>query len=426
MKIVYTIRNFELTNGNARLVWELSQRARGENHGVDIVAHRFPEKGKRFSAGKSPLPPDPRTSPDGSPRVLAGPLSTTGFKGDFPALNPYEKSMRARERESAGVNSGIGRHYVPQLPKIFGSWRARSFAWLSSRRAQSLKKEKGVVHGFGDSYRQDILTLGNIDWSYGSRIPGRSPSAAAVAIKAAALSDAQTAVITVVSAEMRRDLLKNFPVLKSEKVRVSYPGVDAKKFSPAKREAARQKLSEAYGIPREAFWIVFAAGGDFEKRNFGGIVKALERLKGEDWVFVVAGAKASAIVIDEKLRARTFFLGLLPDLSEVFPACDLMAYPAWYDEFALVCLEAMASGVPVVLSRTVGASEIFPRELDQSCVLKDPQDAVELAAKIDYWRKAPPAAKEIFSKVAAEYSWDRFYAGYRELYQEVADRGENA
>ncbi|MBI4064687.1 MAG: hypothetical protein HY401_10375 [Elusimicrobia bacterium] len=37
------------------------------------------------------MPPDPRTSPDGSPRVLAGPLSTTGFKGDSPALNPCAK-----------------------------------------------------------------------------------------------------------------------------------------------------------------------------------------------------------------------------------------------------------------------------------------------------------------------------------------------
>ncbi|MBI4064724.1 MAG: PD-(D/E)XK nuclease family protein [Elusimicrobia bacterium] len=50
---------------------------------------KFTLQGKGFSAGESPLPPDPRTSPDGSPRVLAGPLSATGFKGDSPALNPY-------------------------------------------------------------------------------------------------------------------------------------------------------------------------------------------------------------------------------------------------------------------------------------------------------------------------------------------------
>ncbi|MBI4063672.1 MAG: FAD-dependent oxidoreductase, partial [Elusimicrobia bacterium] len=42
---------------------------------------------KKFSAGESPLNPDPRTSPDGSPHVLAGPLATTGFMGDSPALN---------------------------------------------------------------------------------------------------------------------------------------------------------------------------------------------------------------------------------------------------------------------------------------------------------------------------------------------------
>ncbi|MBI4063032.1 MAG: hypothetical protein HY401_01885 [Elusimicrobia bacterium] len=38
------------------------------------------------------MPPDPRTSPDGSPRALAGPHSTTGFKGDSPALNPFKRN----------------------------------------------------------------------------------------------------------------------------------------------------------------------------------------------------------------------------------------------------------------------------------------------------------------------------------------------
>ncbi|MBI4063222.1 MAG: hypothetical protein HY401_02855, partial [Elusimicrobia bacterium] len=42
------------------------------------------------------MPPDPRTSPDGSPRVLAGPLSTTGFKGDSPALNPCSAGAKRR------------------------------------------------------------------------------------------------------------------------------------------------------------------------------------------------------------------------------------------------------------------------------------------------------------------------------------------
>ncbi|MBI4063016.1 MAG: DUF2723 domain-containing protein [Elusimicrobia bacterium] len=56
--------------------------------GLWIIWRRFFSATKGFSAGESPLPPDPRTSPDGSPRVLAGPRTTTGFKGDSPALNP--------------------------------------------------------------------------------------------------------------------------------------------------------------------------------------------------------------------------------------------------------------------------------------------------------------------------------------------------
>ncbi|MBI4064524.1 MAG: hypothetical protein HY401_09540 [Elusimicrobia bacterium] len=37
------------------------------------------------------MPPDPRTSPDGSPHPWwVGPLSTNGFKGVSPALNPFD------------------------------------------------------------------------------------------------------------------------------------------------------------------------------------------------------------------------------------------------------------------------------------------------------------------------------------------------
>ncbi|MBI4064335.1 MAG: hypothetical protein HY401_08565 [Elusimicrobia bacterium] len=66
---------------------------------------------KRFSAGESPLPPDPRTSPDGSPRVLAGPLSTTGFKGDSPALNLYVDPEEIKEVYRLSGFKGAAEYY---------------------------------------------------------------------------------------------------------------------------------------------------------------------------------------------------------------------------------------------------------------------------------------------------------------------------
>ncbi|MBI2069223.1 MAG: glycosyltransferase family 4 protein [Elusimicrobia bacterium] len=369
-KFIYICRNFDLSNGNSRLVWELALRAKATGRNVGIVAHRI------------------------------------GFLPIF---------------------EGIEFIRVGQLPKLFGPFRARSFAWLSSRRAREAAAG-GLVHGFGDSYRQDILTLGNTDWTYGRRIPGRKPSASAVHIKSVALKNNSATYITVVSEQMRRDVMESFPNLSPERVRVIYPGADIGRFHPSRKPALRDKWHRERGIPKNARWVVFAAGGDFEKRNFKTLVQALERLDADrrascDWVFLVAGSKEQDLPLPPAVKKRSFFIGRMNDLSELFPACDLMVYPAWHDEFALVCLEAMASGVPVLLSKQTGASEILPHELSRFCVLENPGDPRALTAKIGEWLNGRgDQTRELFRKAAEGYDWERFYGAYAELYAEIGAR----
>ncbi|MBI4063952.1 MAG: glycosyltransferase family 4 protein [Elusimicrobia bacterium] len=86
-----------------------------------LLKNQYGVSMKGFSAGESPLPPDPRTSPDGSPRVLAGPLSATGFKGDSPALNPYAL-MAGRDTDSPAVSQKIARYGLVGKVRQLG-WR---------------------------------------------------------------------------------------------------------------------------------------------------------------------------------------------------------------------------------------------------------------------------------------------------------------
>ncbi|MBI4669708.1 MAG: glycosyltransferase family 4 protein [Elusimicrobia bacterium] len=334
-----------------------------------------------------------------------------------------------RMKEFSGLQNGIKFKYAAQLPKIFGSLRSRSFAWLAERAARHLA-QGGLVHGFGDSCRQDILSLGNADWTYAGRIPQRKPSAGAMFIKNRALGPGGCSRLVVISKQMRDDVIKRFEYWNNEKLHVIYPGVDGRKYHPGRRHELRRLWNQRCGLPLQAKWIVFAAGGDFEKRNFKTIAEVLSKIAGsgaaggngkqDEWVFVVVGAQKNQVVMPAVLERRSFFTGRLPDLSDIFPACDLMVYPAWYDEFALVCLEAMSSGVPVILSRQVGASEILPEKLRQICVLDDPADSQALAGRIEGWLKGSwsLSADEV-RKVAEPYSWERFYQTYKELYQEV-------
>ena len=60
-------------------------------------------------------------------------------------------------------------------------------------------------------------------------------------------------------------------------------------------------------------------------------------------------------------------------------ALDLFVYPARYEEFGMVVLEAAALGVPVVTSRRVGAAECLPPEYARW--LSEAPDVDEFAAR---------------------------------------------
>ena len=48
---------------------------------------------------------------------------------------------------------------------------------------------------------------------------------------------------------------------------------------------------------------------------------------------------------------RVIFAGARNDLPRIYPAADAFVLPTLYETFALVCLEAMASGLPVLACR---------------------------------------------------------------------------
>jgi UDP-glucose:(heptosyl)LPS alpha-1,3-glucosyltransferase len=53
------------------------------------------------------------------------------------------------------------------------------------------------------------------------------------------------------------------------------------------------------------------------------------------------------------------FLGEVADLTPIYAAADIFILPSIYDPFSNACLEALASGLPVVTTRDNGFSEII-------------------------------------------------------------------
>jgi glycosyltransferase involved in cell wall biosynthesis len=69
-------------------------------------------------------------------------------------------------------------------------------------------------------------------------------------------------------------------------------------------------------------------------------------------------SKAEAFCRDHHLRDRVFFLGNVPNLEEIVGSADLFLLPSDAESFGMAALEAMASEVPVIGTRTGGMPEV--------------------------------------------------------------------
>ena len=153
------------------------------------------------------------------------------------------------------------------------------------------------------------------------------------------------------------------------------PGVT----SVEQRAAARTTL----GLPAQGRCILFV-GNDYRKKGLEALLGALPQLPADCYVAVVGNAAQiagfTATVEASGNRNRVYFLGALQTVDVAFQAADCLAHPTLEDTFAMVVLEAMAHGVPVVVSSVqyCGIAGLLVHEED-ALILKHPRCSMELA-----------------------------------------------
>ena len=98
---------------------------------------------------------------------------------------------------------------------------------------------------------------------------------------------------------------------------------------------------------------------------------------------LVAGSGGSARYawMAKRRQVRARFLGARPDIDNLYAVADALVLPTLYDPFPNVVLEAMASGVPAIVTEVAGVSEIITPGTD-SFVVPDPGDPHEIASRL--------------------------------------------
>jgi UDP-glucose:(heptosyl)LPS alpha-1,3-glucosyltransferase len=193
--------------------------------------------------------------------------------------------------------------------------------------------------------------------------------------------------LIVVNSEMVRAQITGYYNILGEKIVVAYNGVDLELFSPANREKWRGQVRASLGIDESDKVILFAGTG-FKRKGIETLIKALPSVMSSgngNIITLVLGRDDSSRYMDiarkSGLGGKIIFLGVLPDIERFYAAADVFVLPTLYDPFSNACLEAMASGLPVVTTRNNGVSEIIGNGME-GFIAESAADPAELAEKI--------------------------------------------
>ena len=118
------------------------------------------------------------------------------------------------------------------------------------------------------------------------------------------------------------------------------------------------------------------------------------------------------------MEHRVEFLGFRRDLPALYAGADALLLPTRYDAFANVCLEALASGLPVLTSGTNGAAATVG---EAGAVVDDPADAAGFAKALARWLdpEARAAAAARARPIAERHGWDACAERLLALYERI-------
>jgi UDP-glucose:(heptosyl)LPS alpha-1,3-glucosyltransferase len=232
--------------------------------------------------------------------------------------------------------------------------------------------------------------------------------------------------IVAVSENVKRELMATYAV-PAGKITVIYNGVDHKRFHPGLRGKFRESIRKQWQVPLDAPTVLFIGSG-FRRKGLDRLLKAWDSPQMRETYLIVVGDDAQRrrykAMADKLARDKVVFVGRRDDVESYYGAADLLALPAIQEAFGNVVLEALASGLPAVLSATVGASEILKGRLAEG-ILAHPDDPGEIAAKLLAMLERGRHAdfSEEASQVGKEYSWHHHFQKLDCFLKEVVEQG---
>ena len=211
-----------------------------------------------------------------------------------------------------------------------------------------------------------------------------------------------------------------YPTDNIDVVRNGVP-LDKFRFDPRLREQSRAELN----LKQDQIAVLFVGSG-WERKGLLFAIEALALCQNRKMRLLVAGRGDARRYKTTRLRfwreEPLHFLGEVADLAPVYAAADIFILPTIYDPFSNACLEALASGLPIITTRSNGFSEIIDNGMHGS-IVDNPANLVALRDAVGFWSDSSrrEAAHSVNVERASQFDISKNVAQTLELLTRAAE-----
>lgn len=221
--------------------------------------------------------------------------------------------------------------------------------------------------------------------------------------------------LIAISESTKRDILKFYPSVKEEKIKVIHHGFDADLFQKNISNEEINKQLTTHNLQRKNY--ILYSGAIQPRKNLERLIEAFEIFKkntASDMKLVLAGEKAwlweniTDKAENSPFKGDIIITGKLKfgDLSALTRLAGIYVYPSLYEGFGLPVLEAFASKVPVIAARNSSLPEVG----GDAALYFDSSSAEDLAEKLELVLSREELKNEIIAKGLEQiknFSWEK-------------------
>lgn len=229
--------------------------------------------------------------------------------------------------------------------------------------------------------------------------------------------------ITVVSGDTRAKLLKMFGSELSAKTRTIPGGVRMSLFPKSKSSSMLNTIAKKYNIKHKN--VVLFTGRLINEKGVAYLVKAAKDIKGE---IIIAGdgpqKNILAKLVKQNKLTNVNLLGYVEsnDLREIYYMASVFVSPSvWDDPMPLTIIEAMAAGLPVVVTRKGGIPLAVKDKYNGFFV--HPRNPQDIAEKVNRLLANPMLRRKIGERaritVQEKFTWTKIAERFHRIYATI-------